>query len=156
CLVLITNASHPAMRKARVSIKNLADETLILYTVDDESRKQTLSALSRQGIQPHIEVTGGTIRSVKSAVAENLGVALVPSQCVTDEIERGEFLSGRVEGLDVEWKVWEVHRRSDDRTYIRGAMTVLSTMSRGADFRKAEPALSPRESPGRIPYVIGQ
>jgi hypothetical protein len=78
---------------------------MILLTEVSELRERVVETFCRFGIQLNLRVETGTLDSAKRLVAQNMGVGIVPSLCVTREDkkpyrENHPGISGRSSSLD--------------------------------------------------------
>jgi len=74
-------ARHPLTRRARLTLKDLADETLILYRRPDGRGLYDviIAACAEAGFSPHVGQEAPRIVSTLNLVAAGLGITIVPA-----------------------------------------------------------------------------
>ncbi|HLG48140.1 MAG TPA: LysR family transcriptional regulator [Reyranella sp.] len=74
-------ARHPLSRRARLALKDLADETLILYRRPDGRGLYDviIAACAEAGFSPHVVQEAPRIVSTLNLVAAGLGITIVPA-----------------------------------------------------------------------------
>ena len=74
-------ADHPRAKRARLTLKDLADETLILYRRPDGRGLYDviIAACSEAGFSPHVGQEAPRIVSTLNLVAAGLGITIVPA-----------------------------------------------------------------------------
>lgn len=80
--VVILSEGHPLAARSSISLKQLAEEPLVLFD-GAGSRDYFRSLLAEQGIDPPVAFTSGSMESVRSAVGNGLGFSITvmrPSQ----------------------------------------------------------------------------
>ncbi len=76
--VAIANARHPLLKKAAVSIKDLAREPFIMRKEGSGTRAVVERALRKKGLKIKPLLSSASPEAIKNAVACGLGIAIVP------------------------------------------------------------------------------
>ena len=85
-LVVVTAADHVLAGRRRITIADLRDVPMIMFTEGYDVRSTTLAAFDRAGIAPSVALEGVEMSSVLSMVAAGLGAAIVPSIVATADV----------------------------------------------------------------------
>src|SRR5262249_35138798 len=115
-MVLVVPASHAGLRRRRVSLKQLAQQPLIVREAGSGSRWCLEQALARVGKSLHdlrIVLELGSNEAIKEAVLRGLGAAFVSNLAVQKEIQAGQLHALRVTRLPLErelFVVWDRRR----------------------------------------------
>jgi DNA-binding transcriptional LysR family regulator len=92
-------ARHPLTKRARLTLKDLADETLILYRRPDGRGLYDviIAACAEAGFSPHVGQEAPRIVSTLNLVAAGLGITIVPASLSRLPLEGVSYrpLSGR-------------------------------------------------------------
>jgi DNA-binding transcriptional LysR family regulator len=75
---LITPSRHRLANRSKVRLKDLAEESLILFERGSTGRQHVLDAFQAQGVNPRIHMETTTTEIVVRMVEAGLGVAIVP------------------------------------------------------------------------------
>lgn len=113
-LVLITSPSHAFAVKARVGMKDLSEESLLVMDVSEPSpwHRKIAEAFVEVKAPLHLTVENAPIEMIKKMVAVGVGVGFVPLMSVREEKESGELAVIEVDGFRLERSVWLVRRRA--------------------------------------------
>jgi DNA-binding transcriptional LysR family regulator len=84
-LIAILNPGHPLADQDSIQLNALAAESLVLLTEASELRERVGETFRRFGIQLNLHVETGTLDSIKRLVAQDMGIGIVPSLCITGE-----------------------------------------------------------------------
>jgi len=98
-LVVIAPASHPLLRKRRVSPADLADEPFILREPGSGTREVAESELARYGVHATASMQLGSTEAIKQAVAAGLGLAVVSKASAADQLALGYIAVVRLRGI---------------------------------------------------------
>jgi DNA-binding transcriptional LysR family regulator len=129
-LAFIVSPHHPLARAARVSIRDLGNETFIAHNVASPLRRKVIEAFQRYRTPLNMEIELPTIEAIKRFVAMGNGVALVPHLTVARELETGDLVRVKVDELDVRRVLRLVHRRKATLSYAAKAfLQTLRTMA---------------------------
>ncbi|MDP5241172.1 LysR family transcriptional regulator [Uliginosibacterium sp. 31-16] len=71
-------AGHPLLRRARVSLAQLADEAFLMREHGSATAEAVLRLFARHGLQPKVRMVLSDDEEIRQAVAAGLGVAILP------------------------------------------------------------------------------
>jgi LysR family transcriptional regulator, low CO2-responsive transcriptional regulator len=115
-LALIVPAGHPWARRKRVTLAQLAPESLILREAGSASRQcfeQALAAVGSSLQQLHLVMELGSNEAIKEAVQRGLGLTVLSTHAVAREIEAGRCHALHIAGLALTrdlFIVWDQRR----------------------------------------------
>lgn len=115
-LVLVVAAKHPWQERTRISVAQLAEQPLILREPGSGSRWCLEQALAHVGKSLHdlqIALELGSNEAIKVAVLRGLGVSILSTHVVADELQSGQLHAIPVTGLALTRKlcaVWDRRR----------------------------------------------
>jgi len=92
-MVLICSKDHRFYGQSSVSIKDIANEPLILREESSSTRSQLTKQLKHLGIIPNIAWSCANYEVVISAVKENLGVSVISAKLCYDSLANGTLWS---------------------------------------------------------------
>jgi DNA-binding transcriptional LysR family regulator len=97
-LVLVVPPRHPWATRRSVSMKDLADQPLIVREPGSTTRRALESRLAAAGLVPHFAMELGSSEAIKQAVAAGVGVSLLGARVVADETASGRLRAIHVRG----------------------------------------------------------
>jgi DNA-binding transcriptional LysR family regulator len=100
-LVLIHLPRHPFSAKKQVRLEDLYNENFILRGPGSLSYRVFVDLFRDKGTIPNIGMELDNTQAVKWAVAEGLGVSLVPKHAVMQELKRRLLSMKRIEGVSL-------------------------------------------------------
>lgn len=120
----------------------LTELDMILYEAPSRFRTLVDAAFAQVGVYPRISMEFDSHEAVRTAVSLGYGVALVPQEAVTAELESGALVRLRVEGLPTISRTTSLVLRRHDPGRLPAVINFLRlTLSR---YREAsEPSASP-------------
>jgi DNA-binding transcriptional LysR family regulator len=86
----------------------LCDEVLIVRDPGSGSRAVVAQALVAAGIEPKRTLEIGSTEAIKQAVAAGLGVAIVSSAAVSDQVALGQLKVVAMRDLQIERTLWQL------------------------------------------------
>ena len=92
-LVVAMNPEHSLAKKKNLSIDNLRGEEFIAFERDIPTRKATDEMLSNAGIEISVVMEFDNVETVKRALEINAGIAILPANTVTNEIDRNQLIA---------------------------------------------------------------
>ena len=92
-LVVAMNPEHSLAKKKNLSIDNLRGEEFIAFEKDIPTRKATDEMLSNAGVEISVVMEFDNVETVKRALEINAGIAILPGNTVTNEVERNQLTS---------------------------------------------------------------
>jgi len=92
-LVVAMNPEHSLAKKKSLSIDNLRGEEFIAFERDIPTRKATDEMLSNAGVEISVVMEFDNVETVKRALEINAGIAILPANTVTNEIDRNQLIA---------------------------------------------------------------
>ena len=92
-LVVAMNPEHSLAKKKNLSIDNLAGKEFIAFERDIPTRKATDEMLSNAGVEISVVMEFDNVETVKRALEINAGIAILPANTVTNEIDRNQLIA---------------------------------------------------------------
>ena len=92
-LVVAMNPEHSLAKKKNLSIDNLRGEEFIAFERDIPTRKATDEMLSNAGVEISVVMEFDNVETVKRALEINAGIAILPANTVTNEIDRSQLIA---------------------------------------------------------------
>jgi len=106
---LIADARHRFAGAGRgIEGAALRDETLILREPGSGSREVVAQALATAGIEPRRTLEIGSTEAIKQAVAAGLGVAIVSSASISDQVTLGKLKVVQIRDLQIDRTLWQL------------------------------------------------
>ncbi len=139
-LVVVTAADHVLAGRRRITIADLRDVPMIMFTEGYDVRSTTLAAFDRAGIAPSVALEGVEMSSVLSMVAAGLGAAIVPSIVATADVGLNVL---RLESPRLEREIELLRRRDLAPSRAGAALSAEIT-----DF------LAKSGWPGKVPFNL--
>ena len=104
-LVAIVPATHPWSERRRVHAADFAAEPLIVYDRESRTTEMLMRHLLEEGVFPRVTIEADHVAVVKELVRQGVGIAVLPSWAVRDEVGRGELraLGVGTHGLTRAW-----------------------------------------------------
>ena len=100
-LVLVVGVKHRLARKEGISIKQLERERWILFERGSSIRRATDDFFKRKKIEPATALESNDVYFIKIMIEHGLGVSLLPSWAVVEEIKRGDLAFVKVKNLNL-------------------------------------------------------
>ena len=98
-LVLIVPPRHHFAKCKHIRLHQIQGEPFIAFDPGIPTREAIDKVLERLGIKVQIRMTNENIDTLKRAVEVGLGVSIVPSKTVREEIRKGTLRSIQIEGV---------------------------------------------------------
>jgi DNA-binding transcriptional LysR family regulator len=106
---LIVDPRHRfAAAERGISGPALCDEVLIVREPGSGSREVVAQALAAEGIEPSRTLEIGSTEAIKQAVAAGLGVAIVSSATISDQVTLGRLKVAPMRDLQIERTLWQL------------------------------------------------
>ncbi len=99
-LVLVSSPSHPFGKRASISLNQLQGEPFIAFDQGMPTRLATDKLLAEAGVTVDVRMTNDNIYTLKKAVEAGVGLAIVPSGTVNEEVDRGTLARLRIRDTD--------------------------------------------------------
>ncbi len=98
-LVVLSHPSHPFAKKARVTLEEFGQATVIAHSDPSPARERVLRTYAERGVALNIKVSLPTLDGVKRAVERGMGVALLPRRTALSELESGRLAASTLPEL---------------------------------------------------------
>lgn len=92
-LVLIVPPHHPLAARHGVRLRRIHGERFIAFDVGIPTRKAIDEVLGKRGVRVQIRMTNDNIDAIKRAVEVGLGISIVPSRTIREEVRKGTLKS---------------------------------------------------------------
>ncbi len=101
-LMVVMNPGHSLAKKKNLSLEDLRGEEFIAFERDIPTRKATDEILSNAGVEISVVMEFDNVETVKRALEIDAGIAILPGNTVTNEIERNQLTATKLDnGLHV-------------------------------------------------------
>jgi LysR family transcriptional regulator for metE and metH len=131
--VIIAPTSHRLVRKSRIALSDLADETFLTREPGSGTRGLMEQLFEAAGVRPNIGMAMSSNETIKQAVIAGLGIAFISAHTVATELDECRLVTLDVEGLPVV-RQWFVLSRKD-KVLMPPARAMLEFLSaNGAQF----------------------
>jgi len=100
-LVVIVAKEHHLSRKKTVSLDQINGEPFIAFDEGIPTREATDQIFKERDIRVDIRMTNDNIYTLKKAVEANLGVSIVPSNTVNEEVHEGHLSRLRIRNTNL-------------------------------------------------------
>jgi DNA-binding transcriptional LysR family regulator len=90
-LLVVSNVDNPLARRHRVSLDDLADQSIFLPKADCDYRMVFEQMLTEANVTPQTLLEFSSVEMLKDCLKSSPGVAMIPEITVRNEIERGEI-----------------------------------------------------------------
>jgi DNA-binding transcriptional LysR family regulator len=111
-LVLIVSPHHWLGTRERVTAKMLAQDVFILREKGSGTREIMEEELRHAGVSLRHAMELGSTEAIKKAVAANLGISIVSSRAVTQEVTLGHLCAVRVSDLNLHRPIYMLYPRN--------------------------------------------
>ena len=96
-LVVAMNPEHPLAKKSNLTITDLSGKDFISFEKDIPTRKATDEILSNAGVEISIVMEFDNVETVKRALEINAGIAILPKNTVTNELDRNQLTTCKLD-----------------------------------------------------------
>lgn len=110
-LVLIVNSKHRLAQKDKCTFEDLKDETWILKPNQSATRKYLEDEFKKYGFNISNFMEISNLEAIKQSVIHNLGISIVSSLAIKQEIENGVLVKVPIEGKKFLRGIMYVHHR---------------------------------------------
>ena len=97
-LILIVGQAHRLAQKKKATVGEIERERMILFEQGASIRRATDDFFKRVGISPMLALESNDTYFIKLMVEHGLGISLLPSWAVRDEVRAGKLSQLRVDG----------------------------------------------------------
>ncbi|MBI4431664.1 MAG: LysR family transcriptional regulator [Candidatus Omnitrophica bacterium] len=92
-LVLIVPPHHPFAKRRRIRLERIQGESFIAFDRGIPTREAIDRVLDQMGIKVEIRMSNDNVDTLKRAVEVGLGISIVPSKTVMEEVRKGTLKS---------------------------------------------------------------
>jgi DNA-binding transcriptional LysR family regulator len=97
-LVLVVGGQHRLAHGGAATVKEIEGERLIMFERGTSIRRTTEDFFKRAGIRPALALESNDTYFMKRMVEQGLGISILPSWAVRDEVEAGKLAQLEIEG----------------------------------------------------------
>ena len=109
-MVLVASPNHPLVRRADVTIKDLDGQPFILHRLCRTTEEKILKLFEHHHIRCRIVAEVRSFENIKSLVEEDVGLAIVPSVTVQQEIAAGTLMRVKLQELSIPRQTFMIYR----------------------------------------------
>ena len=124
--MLVVGKKHKLAQKDEISIRQLISERWILFERGSSIRRATDDFFKRKRIEPETALESNDVYFIKIMIEHGLGVSLLPSWAVTEEIERGDLSLVKVKNLNLKRTVAMLSIKGQQSAPIRAFINYIS------------------------------
>ena len=95
-MVLLVYPSHPFAARARVTLAEFGQQTVVAHSDPSPVRERVLRVSEVRHAPINIQIALPSLEAIKRAVEMRMGVALLPRRCALTEIARGTLVAVRI------------------------------------------------------------
>jgi DNA-binding transcriptional LysR family regulator len=110
-LVAICSPRHDFASRKEITLGELAGQRFINYDSDIPTRKALDKAFQKRKIAPKTVMESDNVETIKRAVEVDVGVALVPSATVRQELVQGTLVGLKLRDCSIKRPLAIVHRK---------------------------------------------
>ncbi len=114
-LILAVAADHPWAKGREITLKQLAAEPFIMRDHSSGTRKAVAKILEQHGLNPahlHVVAEMGSTEAIRQSIKASIGVAILSSQAVRDDIAHGSLVEVAIEGVKMVRPFYMVTRKN--------------------------------------------
>lgn len=104
-LFAIASPKHPRARQRVVSAYMLADEKLILSERGGNTRRLIDEYFAAAGLNPTVAMELNREAAIKRMVEIDMGVGILPTKSVREEVSEGRLVAWWIEGAQINWEM---------------------------------------------------
>jgi DNA-binding transcriptional LysR family regulator len=110
-LSVITNGHHPWVRRKNIEISELLNETILLSN-KATSLKRYISSFNSSRPEFDKEIILGSVEAVKKNVIRGMGISIISSLSVKDELSTGSLKEIELKGIELERMIYLLYRKN--------------------------------------------
>lgn len=92
-MALLASPVNKLANKKEITIRDIADESLILTEKGCSYRNAFEKMFHKVGLQPHVALEVGSIETIKTFAMSNLGITLLPVMTVKKELDQKQLIA---------------------------------------------------------------
>ena len=108
---LVVGSGHPFVARPSVSLKEVAEEPLILFYEDSVSREIVDEQFSEAGVSPRVVMQMRSPEAMRKLVEAGVGISFLPQLTVGESLESGVLVEVSVEGVSFSRQIGVAWRR---------------------------------------------
>jgi len=147
-LLFVVGKGHPWQDRVAVGLAELASTPLIVREAGSGTGRSTENALQAAGFDMarlHIVARLGSNEAIKQTVIRGFGAAFLSALSIQRELECGELIALKVEGVTIERRFWLATRRGRTLSPAAHAFAKLLTEALGNNSPDEMPLPSPQK-----------
>lgn len=109
-MVLVASPNHPLVRRKDVSIRDLEGQPFILHRLCRTTEQKILRLFEDHHIRCRIVAEVRSFENIKSLVEEDVGLAIVPSVTVQQEVAAGRLMRVPLHELSIPRQTFMIYR----------------------------------------------
>ena len=117
-LVWIASPQHPLVKLSKISLEQLAQETVLIREKGSGTRKVIENAFGQRKLQIHQLRELGSIEAIKNGVMAGMGISLASAHNLTFELATGALSLLEVEGFPLERMWYAVRLKGKQPTLV--------------------------------------
>lgn len=140
-LILVVAADHPWAAKPCVSLEQLSSEAFVLRDHLSGTRRAMLQLLEQHGLhasQLKVVAEMGTTEAVRQSVKAGIGISILSSQAVQDDLTHGNLVEVTIEGLQMIRPFYMVTRKNQTLSPL--CTTFIETLTNSEKAHTIVPA----------------
>jgi DNA-binding transcriptional LysR family regulator len=110
-LSVITNGDHPWASRENIKISELLSETILLSN-KATSLKQYISSFYEFKPEFKKEIILGSVEAVKKNVIRGMGISIISSLSVQDELNAGSLKEIKIKGIELKRMIYLLYRKN--------------------------------------------
>ena len=124
-MVILCSPSNKLMKKSKVTLEDIQNESLILTEKGCSYRKDFEEIFQKKSINTNLVLESGSIEAIKRFVKSNIGITLLPKMTVEEELKNKELVELTVEGCEFKMYTQVLYNK---KKYITSAMNAFLGM----------------------------
>jgi DNA-binding transcriptional LysR family regulator len=138
-LVLVVGKKHRLFSKNIISVSELEHERLILFERGASIRRATDDFFKKVKVKPELSLESNDTYFIKLMVERGLGVSLLPSWAVLEEVKQGKLAKLKIDGHELNRTVAMVSRKGFQPAPVRAFVEyVLDQREKLGKWAKSE------------------
>lgn len=130
-MVMVVPKGHRLAQRASVSLLELGEESFVAHNARTPSRDQVVRAFAAAGVPLRMTMELASLSTICDFVAEGVGLAILPSLVVREDLASGRLVGLEVPELQVEKVLRMIYRRE---TYLSSAAQAFLELVRSTEF----------------------
>jgi DNA-binding transcriptional LysR family regulator len=134
-MVVVTSPKHPILsRRSWIDAQEIQDYALIQFPREGRTRHVIEEFFRKVGISPRVVMEAENVALIKPLVKIDLGISIIPSRSVAEELERGELHSLKIRNHKIIRQVGLVYHKSE---HIPNILTEMIRLLKEVQREKA-------------------